>query len=169
MSIQGWFPLALTGLISLLSKELKILAPQVKSLNSSMLNLFNFSSVQSLSHVQLFVIPWTTARQASLSITNSQSLPKPMSIELVMPSNHLILCRPLLLLSSVTFYFSHMLPSCTLTSLIQHLLVEDSNNSIIHLWYKQFHRKWCIYSIYPHLQPATQTHTSLARVLQKEK
>ena len=60
-----------------------------------------FSSVQSLSHVQLFATPWTAARQASLSITNSQSLPKPMSIELVMPSNHLILCRPLLLLPSI--------------------------------------------------------------------
>ena len=54
-----------------------------------------------LSHVQLFVIPWTAARQASLSITNSQSAPKPMSIESVMPSNHLILCRPLLLLPSI--------------------------------------------------------------------
>ena len=60
-----------------------------------------FSSVQSLSHVQLFVIPWTAAHQASLSITNSQSLLKLMSIELVMPSNHLILCRPLLLLTSI--------------------------------------------------------------------
>ena len=55
------------------------------------------SSVQSLSRVQLFVTPWTTACQASLSITNSQSLPKLMSIESVMPSNHLILCHPLLL------------------------------------------------------------------------
>ena len=53
--------------------------------------ILEFSSVQSLSHVQLFVTPWTAARQASLSITNSQSLPKPMSIESVMPSNHLIL------------------------------------------------------------------------------
>ena len=53
-----------------------------------------FSSVQSLSHVRLFVTPWTTAHQASLSITNSRSLPKPMSIVSVMPSNHLILCRP---------------------------------------------------------------------------
>ena len=60
-----------------------------------------FSSVQSLSHVQLFVTPWTAACQDSLSITNSHSSPKPMSIELVMPSNHLILCRPLLLLSSI--------------------------------------------------------------------
>ena len=56
-----------------------------------------FSSVQSLSHVRLFVTPWTTAGQASLSITNSQSVPKLMSIESVIPSNHLILCHPLLL------------------------------------------------------------------------
>ena len=60
-----------------------------------------FSSVQSLSHVQLFVTPWTVARQVSLSITNSQGLLKLMSIKLVMPSNHLILCHPLLLLPSV--------------------------------------------------------------------
>ena len=58
-------------------------------------------SVQSLSRVQLFVTPWTTARQASLSVTNSPSPPKPMSIKSVMPSNHLILCRPLLLLPSI--------------------------------------------------------------------
>ena len=61
----------------------------------------SFSSVQSLSHVQLFVTPWTAARQASLSITISQSLPKYMSIESVMPSNHLILCHPLLLPPSI--------------------------------------------------------------------
>ena len=60
-----------------------------------------FRSVQSLSHVQLFVTPWTAARQASLSITNSQSLLKLMSIELVMPSYHLILCCPLLLPPSI--------------------------------------------------------------------
>ena len=60
-----------------------------------------FSSVQSLSCVWLFATPWPTARQASLSITNSRSLPKLMSIESVMPSNYLILCRPLLLLSSI--------------------------------------------------------------------
>ena len=59
------------------------------------------SSVQSLSHVQLFATLWTAARQASLSITNSQSLLKLMSIESVMPSNHLILCCPLLLMSSI--------------------------------------------------------------------
>ena len=60
-----------------------------------------FSSVQSLSHVRLFETPWTTAPQASLSITNSGSSPKPMSIESVMPSNHLIIYRPLLLLPSI--------------------------------------------------------------------
>ena len=59
------------------------------------------SLVQSLSCVQLFATPWTTAHQASLSFTNFWSLPKPMTIEAVMPSNHLILCHPLLLLSSI--------------------------------------------------------------------
>ena len=63
--------------------------------------LVGFSSVQSLSHVRLFATPWTAARQASLSITNSHSLLKLMSIELMMPSNHLILCHPLLLLPSI--------------------------------------------------------------------
>ena len=60
-----------------------------------------FSSGQSLSCVQLLATPWTAARQASLSNTNSQSLLKLMSIESVMPSNHLILCRPLLLPPSI--------------------------------------------------------------------
>ena len=59
------------------------------------------SSVQLLSRVRLFATPWSAARQASLSVTNSQSLLKLMSIELVMPSNHLILCHPLLLLPSI--------------------------------------------------------------------
>ena len=60
-----------------------------------------FSSVQPLSSVRLFAIQWTEARQASLSTTNSQSLLKLMSIESVMPSNHLILCHPLLFLPSI--------------------------------------------------------------------
>ena len=60
-----------------------------------------FSSVQSLSHVRLFATPWIATHQASLSITNSWSLLKFISIELVMPSNHLILCRLLLLLPSI--------------------------------------------------------------------
>ena len=68
--------------------------------------LSKFSSVYLLCHVWLFATPWIAARQASLSITNSQSLPKPMFIESVMPSNHLILCRPLLLLPSIFFSIS---------------------------------------------------------------
>ena len=60
-----------------------------------------FNSVQSLTHVQLFATPWTAAHQASLSITNSRSLLKFMSIESMMPSSHLILCHPLLLSPSI--------------------------------------------------------------------
>ena len=63
--------------------------------------IWNFSSVQSLSRVWLFVTLWIAACQASVSITNSWSSPKLMSIESVMPSNHLILCHPLLLLPSI--------------------------------------------------------------------
>ena len=63
--------------------------------------LYRLFFVQLLSHVQLFATPWAAACQAFLSITNSQSLPKLVSIELVMPCNHLILCRPLLLLPSI--------------------------------------------------------------------
>ena len=62
---------------------------------------FQFSSVQLLSRVRLFAAPWTTARQAFLSITNSRSSPRLMSIESVMPSSHLILCRSLLLLPPI--------------------------------------------------------------------
>ena len=71
---------------------------QVVLLNTSSIQ---FSSVQLLSCVWLFVTPWSTAHQAFLSITNSRSLLKLMSIEWVMPSNYLILCRPLLLLPSI--------------------------------------------------------------------
>ena len=74
-----------------------------------------FSSVQSLSRVRLFATPWTAARQGSLSITNFRSLLRLMSIESVMPSNHLILCRPLLLRllsfpASGSFVTSHFVP-----------------------------------------------------------
>ena len=80
--------------------------------------IVQFSSVQLLSHVRLFATPGTTACQASLSITNSQSPPKPMSIESVMSSNHLILCRPLLLLlqsfpASGSFQISQLFASCS--------------------------------------------------------
>ena len=69
--------------------------------NTSKLSLYFYYSVQLLSRVRLFATPWTAAFQASLSITNSQSLLKLMSIESVMPSNHLILCHPLLLPPSI--------------------------------------------------------------------
>jgi len=70
-------------------------------LQMALFNFCQFSSVQSLSHVRLFVTPWTASRQASLSITSSWSLLKLMFIESVMPSNHLILCCPILLLPSI--------------------------------------------------------------------
>ena len=79
----------------LLNKEFTI------GVDAELLKLTQFSSVQSLNRVRLFETPLTAARQASLSITNSWSLPKLMSIESVMPSNHLVLCHPLLLLPSV--------------------------------------------------------------------
>ena len=80
-----------------------------------------FSSVQSLSRVRLFVTLWTAARQASLSITNSWSLLKLMSIELVMPSNRLILCHPLLLPPSI-------FPSITVFS----------NESVLHIRWPKY-------------------------------
>ena len=68
---------------------------------SPMEHSVHFSSVQSLSRVRLFATPWTAARQSSLSITNSQSLLKLMSIKSVMPSNHLVLCHSIFLLTSI--------------------------------------------------------------------
>ena len=73
----------------------------IKKVRSIQICTIMLLSVQLLSHVWLFETPWTAACQASLSMTKSQSPPKPMSIESVMPSNHLILCRPLLLLPSI--------------------------------------------------------------------
>ena len=108
MNIQGWFPSGLTGFISLQPEGLSRVFSRttVRSINSLALSLLygptlTFVSVQLLSHIRLFATLWTTACQASLSITNSRSPPKPMSIVSVMPSNHLILCRPLLLLPSI--------------------------------------------------------------------
>ena len=84
-----WFKLWSLGLQSMLLKYLFVTLH------------YPISSVQSLSHVWLFATPWTAACQHSLSIINSRSLPKRMSIKSVMPSNHLILCCPLLLLPSI--------------------------------------------------------------------
>ena len=80
---------------------MKCFSPQIHVCKNVNTSLFFINSVQSLSRVQLFATPWTAAHQASLSITKSQSLLKLMSIESVMPSNHLILCHPLLLLLSI--------------------------------------------------------------------
>ena len=77
---------------------LKFSCSSTESFSSSRLSV---NSIQSLSRVQLFATPWTAVRQVSLSITNSRSLLKLISIEPMMPSNHLILCRPLLLLPSI--------------------------------------------------------------------
>ena len=80
---------------------MKCFSPQIHVCKNVNTSLFFINSVQSLSRVQLFATPWTAAHQASLSLTNSQSSPKLMSIESVMSSNHLILCRPLLLPPSI--------------------------------------------------------------------
>ena len=87
----------------------------------SLLDKVQFSSVQSLSRVRLFATPWIAAHRASLSITNSRSPPKSMSIESVMPSNHLILCHPLFLLPSI-------FPS----------IMVFSNESVLHTRYPKY-------------------------------
>ena len=94
----SWTP-SLSG--CLLLKWSHIICLEIMGSGKLRLGCVQFSSVQLLSHVRLFVTPWTATHQASLSITNSWSLPKLMPIDLVMPSNHLILCLPLLLLTSV--------------------------------------------------------------------
>ena len=85
-----------------------------------------FSPVQSLSCVRLSVTPWTTAHQASLCVTNSQSPPKPMSIESVMPSSHLILCHPLLLLPPILPYLNGLVVFPTFFSLRLNLAIRSS-------------------------------------------
>ena len=109
MTIQDWFPLGLTVLIALKSKGFSRvfsnIIVQKHQFFSTQLSLWSKShihtSVQSLSHVWLFVTLWTEAHQTSLPITNSWSLPKLMCTESVMPSNHLILCHAPLLPPSV--------------------------------------------------------------------
>ena len=81
--------------LNIFTDDLKIMVKYIKRIK------LQFTSVQSLSHVQLFVTPWIAARQASLSITNSQSSLRLMCIKSVMPSSHLILCHPLRLLPPI--------------------------------------------------------------------
>ena len=92
-----------------------LVLPNIK-MNPPPVYMCSFKSVQSLSHVQLFETPWTAACQASLSITNSQSLLRLMSIESVMPSNHLILCRSVSCFQSFpasgSFPVRQFFPSC---------------------------------------------------------
>ena len=108
-TINSWSLLKLVSIKSVMPSNHLILClpllfppsifPSIRVFSSE--SVLRISSVQSLSHVQLFVTPWTVALQASLPITKSQSLPKFISIESVMPSNHLILCHPLVLLPSI--------------------------------------------------------------------
>ena len=90
-----------SGLFQWVSSSHQVVKVLELQLQHQSFQWIQFSSVQSPSCVQLFLTPWTAARQASLSITNSRSSPKLMSIELLMPSNHLILCHPLLLQTSI--------------------------------------------------------------------
>ena len=101
-------PMFITALFTIVRTQKQPKSPSIEEWITQMWCIYNeicssvqFSLVQSLSRVQLFATPWIAARQASLSITNSRSSPKPTSIESVMPSSHLILCRPLLLLPSI--------------------------------------------------------------------
>ena len=99
--LQGIFSTQGSNLSPALAGGFFTTEPQGKPPFRAIIASVQFSSVQSFSRVWLFATPWTTAHKASLSITNSQSPPKPMPIESVMPSNHLILCHPLLLLPSI--------------------------------------------------------------------
>ena len=97
-----WAPFTNVDYISILQPINSFLCPKLKLVTHvPPKDTRMFSSVQSLSCVQLFATPWIAARQASLSITNSRSSLRLTSIESVMPSNHFILCRPLLLLPSI--------------------------------------------------------------------
>ena len=95
------YPLQYSGLKNSMDTVHGVAKSQTQLTKFHLNSPFFFSSFQFLSHVRLFVTPWTAACQASLAITNSPSLLKLMSIALVMPSNHLTLCHPLLLLPSI--------------------------------------------------------------------
>ena len=127
------------------------------------------SSIQSLSRVLLFATPWTTARQASLSVTNSQSLPKLMSIESVVPSTHLILCRPLLLLPSIFLTSGSFQMSQLFTSDGQRIGVSGSA-SVLPMntqdWFPLGWTGWNSLQSQGTLKSLLQHHSSKASVLQ---
>ena len=139
---------------------LKEICLNIKSsyIKNNDLSLWYFSLVQSLSHVRLFATPLTAAHEASLSITNSQSPPKPMSIELVIPSNHLILCCPLLLLPLIfpsIMVFSNELalhirwPKCWRFSLIlRSIKILISHNNYKDSTYSKLKNRKLIYFVY---------------------
>ena len=128
-----------------------------------------FQSVQSLSRDWLFVTPWTAARQASLSITNSRRLPKLMSIELVMPSSHLILCRPLLLLPLIPLSIRVFSNESTLRMRWPKywsfsFSISPSNE---HPWLISFRMDWLdLLTVQGTLKSLLQHHSSKASVLQ---
>ena len=127
-------------------------------------------SVQSLSCVRLFVTPWTAAHQASLSITKSQSSPKPMSIELVMSSNHFILCRPLLLLLSIFSsirVFSNVSALCIRWPKYWSFSFNISPSNE-HLGLISFRMDWLdFFAVQGTLQSLLQHHSSKASILQR--
>ena len=112
------------------------------------MNLRNFSSVQSLSYVEVFTTPWFTAHQASLSFNSSRPLLKLMSVELVMPSNHLILCRPLLLLpqSSKTQHQSLFQWVSSLHQVAKVLELQLQHQSFQWLFRTDFLQDWLVWS-----------------------
>ena len=135
--------------------------------NGCWAGVVQFSSLQSLSHVRLFVTPWTAAHQASLSITNPRSPPKPMSIELVMPSNHLILCRPLPLLPPIPpsiRVFSSESTSHEVAKLLEfHLQLSPSNE---HPGLISFRIDWLdLLAVQGTLRTLLQHHSSMASIL----
>ena len=123
---QGFSSSAAIGLFHLLVNILCII--------SLRLHRTLFSSVQLLSHVRLFVTPRTAAFQASMSITNSQSLLKFMSIESVIPSNHLILCRPLICLPSI--FFLYFLPSIFPSIRVLEKIIRKNESTLCIRWPK---------------------------------
>ena len=133
------------------------------------LHLRCYSSVQALSGVRLFATPWIVARQASLSITNSRSLPKPMSIESVMPSSHLILCRPLLLLPLIPLSIRVFSNESTLRMRWPKywsfsFSISPSNE---HPWLISFRMDWLdLLTVQGTLKSLLQHHSSKASVLQ---
>ena len=128
--------------------------------------IFQFSLVQSLSPVRLFVTPWTAACQASLSITNSWSLPKPMSTVSVMPSNHLILCNPLLPLPSI-FPSIRVLSNESALHIRCQSIGVSASASILPMNTQEFRMDWLdLLAVQGTLMSLLQHHSSKASILQ---